>query len=178
MSWLVTLKFNGDLEQQGFHVTLEVAEEGCYPTFSEDGVLPPNPTLATYLTEWQQHYAELTSSSRALKPGIIQIDGFIHPLLDRCSESAKHLAKTFRQWLKTSSFQELERQLCRLLTPEDMIRVLIRSTDRQLQALPWHLWSFIEEYPNAEIAIGAPRFKGATKKTPQRPFEQSMFWRS
>ncbi|MEM9219304.1 MAG: CHASE2 domain-containing protein [Cyanobacteria bacterium P01_F01_bin.150] len=163
MSWLVTLKFNGDLQQQGFHVTLEVAQDGRYPTFSEDGVLPPNPTLVTHLTEWQRYYADLTSSARALKPGVIQVDGFIHPLLDHCSESAKQLEKIFRQWLKTSSFQELERQLCQMLIPKNMIRVLIRSTDQQLHALPWHLWSFIEEYPNAEIAIGSPRFKGSTQ---------------
>ena len=167
MSRFVVFKLMGDMER-GFHVTLDIAQEGQYPALSEEGELPPNLELAEHLAQWQDRYGELTQSARVLNPYKIQYDGHLDPL-DHCIESAQALADTFKQWLRSDSFRDLEKHLCRVLSTDDVIRVLIRSTNQQLHALPWHLWSFIEEYPNAEIAMGAPRFQRTMEESTWTP---------
>jgi len=165
MSRFVVLKLNGDLHQQGFHVTMEVAQEGHYPALSEEGTLPPSPELAQSLTQWRATYTRLACPSRGLTPYKIQYDGPIHPL-HACTESANCLVAAFRQWLRSGSFLDIEMQLRRVLAPHDVIRVVIRSPNQQIQALPWHLWPFVDDYPQAEIAMGSCRFQRAVEEWP------------
>ncbi len=168
MSRLVVLKLNGDLERQGFQVTVEVGQEGYYPALSEEGELPPSPEVASALAQWQETYTRLAQPSRAIKPYKIQYDGAIHPL-EACIASANRLAQTFQQWLRSQSFLEMEMQLRRVLAPNDVIRVVVRSPNRQLHGLPWHLWQFIDDYPQAEIAMGACRFQRGVEELPWQP---------
>ncbi|MGK7887692.1 MAG: CHASE2 domain-containing protein [Leptolyngbyaceae cyanobacterium] len=163
MSRVVVLKLTGDLEQQGFQVSLDITQDGQYPLLSEDGMLPANPELAQHLAQWQQSYGEWlqpqpAGTHRGIKPYKIQYDGTLQSL-DNCRDAAQQLTRSFHQWLRSPSFLNLERHLCRLLAIDDVIRVLIRSSSPQIHALPWHLWSFVEDYPNAEIAMGARRFQ-------------------
>jgi CHASE2 domain-containing sensor protein len=166
MSRLVVLKLSGDIEQSGFQVTLDVAQDGHYPALSEEGELPANPELVEHLNQWRNTYTDLSDSCRAIKPYKVQVAGSIHPLVADCQDSADQLAQTFKQWLKTDSFRDLDIHLRRVLSPEDTVRVLIRSKDSYVHALPWHLWPFFDEYPNAEVAMGAPRFQRAVEDTP------------
>lgn len=60
MGKLVVLKLDGDLNQQGFRVTLEIGEEGDRPEIEMTGNLPPDPELATHLQRhWQEKYRRL-----------------------------------------------------------------------------------------------------------------------
>ncbi|MGB3494137.1 MAG: CHASE2 domain-containing protein [Elainellaceae cyanobacterium] len=159
MSRVVILKLNGDLESKGFQVTLEISREGQYPAISEEGHLPANLELTEHLLRWKMDYARLTLASRSIKPYKIQVDGSIHPLLGSCTHSANQLTDAFQCWLRTESFRDLEMHLRRVLSPDDLIRILVRGNDIRLQSLPWHVWPLIDEYPHAEVALGAPRFQ-------------------
>ena len=159
MSRVVILKFNGDMESKGFQVTLEISREGQYPAISEEGLLPANLELTEHLLQWKMDYARLTLAARSIKPYKIQVDGSIHPLLGSCTHSANQLTDAFQRWLRTESFRDLEMHLRRVLSPDDLIRILVRGNDIRLQSLPWHVWPLIEEYPHAEVALGAPRFQ-------------------
>lgn len=159
MSRVIILKFSGDLESQGLQVTLEISREGHYPAISEEGHLPTNLELVERLVRWKSDYRQLSGAFRALKPYKIQLDGNIRPLFDSCAHSAGQLAEAFLQWLRTESFRDLELHIRRVLSPGDIIRLLIRSNDIRLHSLPWHLWPLIDEYPHAEVAMGAPRFQ-------------------
>ena len=168
---LVVLKLDGDLETTGFQVTLDVAKEGeftpiAFPQMSQDGHLPANPELAVSLKQWQQDYGALTQSgrsqtSRALTPYKIQVSGSINPLIKVCQESSEALVTLFKEWLRTDSFRDIEMALRETLDQQNAVRVLIRTQSQILHLLPWHLWPFIQDYPNAEIAMGASQFQDA-----------------
>ncbi|MEM9216579.1 MAG: CHASE2 domain-containing protein [Cyanobacteria bacterium P01_F01_bin.150] len=175
---LVVIQLEGDLETNGFTVTLAVSAESPFnllqfPTLSRVGQLPSNGPLAAAIRQWQQDYGELTQfsrksvssdsnrniSSRALTPYKIQVSGSINPLIDICQETSQSLATLFKQWLHTESFLELEAVLRGAVDRKSAVRVLIQTSVNALHLLPWHQWSFIEDYPNAEVAIGAREFE-------------------
>jgi hypothetical protein len=67
MGKLVVVKLDGDFEQQGFRVTLEIGLEGQRPDIEIEGQLPPAPELVTHLNQWQQNYRSLGLTTR-IKP--------------------------------------------------------------------------------------------------------------
>lgn len=169
MSRLVVLKLDGDLETHGFQITLDVAQEEpfssiSFPQLSKDGYLPPNPKLIASLNRWTQDYGDLTGSnqeqqSRALTPYKIQVSGSINPLIEVCKTSSEALATLFKNWLRTDSFRDIEMVLREVIGHQSAVRILIRTQAHVLHLLPWHLWPLIQDYPNAEVAMGAHQFK-------------------
>ena len=76
MAKLVVLKLDGDLEHQGFRVTLEIGSDFARPEIEISATLPPEPDLATYLHQWRVWYRGLGMPSR-IKPQDIIYDGYI-----------------------------------------------------------------------------------------------------
>ncbi|MEM9214885.1 MAG: CHASE2 domain-containing protein [Cyanobacteria bacterium P01_F01_bin.150] len=165
---VVVLKLEGDLKNNGFAVTLEVATESplapiTFPELAKRGALPPNPKLANSLKQWQQGYTALTQpsrSARALTPYKVQTSGSINPLIDICQSASEELDQLFQEWLHTESFLDLEGVLRGAVDPLSTVRVLVQTSEDELHSLPWNQWSFIKDYGNAEIAMGASEFKG------------------
>lgn len=157
MGKLVVLKLEGDLAIRGFVVTLEIGGDGLYPDSSTDGFLPPNPELVSLLTDWRTIYSQLASRSRIIRPQAIHYDGSIKPI-DQCKQAAQRLEQCFQDWLKSDLIYDVNLQLRRSLNPQDNIRILIRSSDRNLHQLPWQEWNFLDDYPNAEVGIGSTHF--------------------
>jgi len=162
MGKLVVLKLDGDFEQQGFRVTLEIGLEGERPNIEIEGQLPPAPELVTHLNQWQQNYRSLGLTTR-IKPEEIIYGGSIN----HCRQSAHQLQECFGAWLKSGPFREIDTRLREELTRFEPIRVLIRTQDSQLRKLPWHLWDFFERYPLAELALSAKQFERPPQQPPQ-----------
>lgn len=162
MNRLVVLKLDGNLEQQGFRVTLEISFEGKQPEIEVRGQLPPSPELAKALSDWQQTYHRIAAPAR-LKPGKIIYGGSVNNAIVECSSSAQVLGDRLTTWLDADGFRPIDRRLREELTRDENIRVLIRTENSHLQKLPWHLWDFIERYPKAEVALSYTNF-AKTKK--------------
>ncbi|MEM1254804.1 MAG: CHASE2 domain-containing protein [Cyanobacteria bacterium P01_H01_bin.21] len=154
---LVTLKLEGDLVATGFHVLLEIGEEGARPDMEAIGSLPASPPLLQQLQKWQDSYRLLDIPSR-IQPVEITYVGSLHTV-DACQQEAKKLGQQFKTWLQSSSFAAIDRPLREELNPDDMVRLVIRTTSADLQHLPWHLWDLADRYPGVEIALGAPTIK-------------------
>ena len=150
---LVVLKFDGTF-QQGFQILLEIGEEGDRPSVELAGSLPPDLEISAYLSEWQQHYRNLSANSR-IQPQQIIYGGSINRLED-CWQSAAALHLQMSRWLASASFRHLDLRLRESLSLDDSIRVLLRTQDPLLRRLPWHLWDFVERYAKTEIALSAP----------------------
>jgi CHASE2 domain-containing sensor protein len=166
VSKLVVLKLDGDLEQQGFRVTLEIGLEGDRPYTEMAGSLPPEPELATYLTQWQKQYRSLGMPTR-IKPKEIIYEGSIKRF-EKCRQIANRLRDRLNLWLESEAFRPLDKRLREELTHREPVRILLRTSDRRLHKLPWHCWDFIEHYPQAEVVFGMPmleRVETATKAT-------------
>lgn len=153
MSKLAVLELRGDLNHQGFYVTLRIGQ-GDLANITLDRTLPPSTLLSEYLTQWQQDYRRLSTPSRALKPCKIRVNGKIDPL-EACAESAQQLEQQFQRWLRSDSFRDVDLQLRQALMPDESVQVLIRTTNAEAQSLPWHLWDFFVQYPKAEVALSS-----------------------
>jgi CHASE2 domain-containing sensor protein len=168
MGKLVVLRLDGELSQQGFRVTLTIKSDGALSSQNNSalhseieieitGYLPPNPILATHLqTHWLQKYRRIGSPYR-IKPQEIIYEGSVNNRFRECQESATELQLHFAAWLNSDSFRDIDKGLREELNRDDMIRVLIRTEDEQLQKLPWHLWDFFDRYPEAELALSTTR---------------------
>ena len=112
---VAVLKLEGDIEK-GVSVILEVATETPFspigfPGLAKRATLPPNPTLAASLDQWQQSYQDLTQpsrSTRAITPHTAKTSGSLNPLVPICRAASKQLEQQFEAWLQTESFLVLE----------------------------------------------------------------------
>ncbi|NJP12473.1 MAG: CHAT domain-containing protein [Leptolyngbyaceae cyanobacterium RU_5_1] len=117
------------------------------------GSLPAAPEISQLHRSWQLLYRALNHrldwSSR------IEIDAADVTNVSQVEfgEICRQLADQINCWLNSESFRSIDQPLRTQLNAADEIRVLIETSDRQLQQLPWHLWSFFEHYPQAEIAL-------------------------
>ena len=158
MAKLVVIKLEGDWEWQGFRVTVEIGEEGNRPQIEAVGKLPTAPELIGNFKDWQQNYRSLEIRHR-IKPGKIICDGDIDKRLAECNGSAKQVGDRLQTWLDSKEFRPIDRRLREQLNPQETIRVLIRTEDRHLQKLPWHLWDLFDRYPKAELALSPSEFE-------------------
>lgn len=160
MGKLVVIKLDGDFQHQEVRVMLEIGLEGDRPWIELPGKLPRSPELSTQLYDWVEKYRNIGEPSRRIKTKKIIYDGGIEKRIEECCEAAKALNDRFNDWLESPQFRDCDRRLREELSREDEIRVLIRTEDRQLQKLPWHLWGFFDRYIKAELALSPPSVQG------------------
>jgi CHASE2 domain-containing sensor protein len=164
MSKRTILRCDGSLEA-GFKVILEIREaveslpidkgqKRLSSVFTEaTGTLPPAIELLELLTNWQQHYLGSVGVTRISLENISTRLGTLAES-DRCRQLAKELQQALTRWLASAEFQPIEQRLRETLTVQEPVEVLLRTNDERLHRLPWHLWDFIERYPQAELSIG------------------------
>lgn len=150
---LVVLKCKGDL-QHGLQLMLEIGRDGALPSTELVGELPPNPELAESLSQWQQIYRSLDTSSvdSRIDPRQIVYGGSVNRI-ENCRKSALRLQQQMTHWLESSSFVRLDKRLREDLSKNEPIRVLIRTQNPQLWRLPWHLWDWIERHPRSQVGL-------------------------
>lgn len=154
MAKRVVLRLDGELEQ-GFQVTLEIGDDGRLAFSDVTGRLPPAPGLADCLAQWQQQYRQLSVPTRiALQQITIRTGPTAH--LQACRQLATELQQQLHHWLESPSFHVVEKRLREAIEPSEPVRILLRTTDARLRQLPWHLWEFVEHYPQAEVALSLP----------------------
>jgi CHASE2 domain-containing sensor protein len=170
MSRLVVLKIGEGSFEQGFPVILQISEEGNSPATPPPppptaapyliaeltGKLPPRPDLPSLYQRWQQTYRRLGMRSRLNAPTTQETN--VSTLAD-CQKVATALSDRFNQWLRAESFRLLREKWLEKLSPDNAIRVILQTENRQLQQLPWHLWDLLDRYPQAELALGAPMYE-------------------
>jgi CHASE2 domain-containing sensor protein len=161
MSKRAILRCDGSLER-GFRVILEIRDTAeptlhtCQSSvFTEvTGALPPAIDLCQLLTGWQQHYLGSVGVTRISLETIGTRTGTLSEIA-QCRQLAKELQQALKTWLASSEFQPIEQRLRETLTVQDSVEVLLRTNDDRIHRLPWHLWDFIERYPQAELSIGS-----------------------
>jgi CHASE2 domain-containing sensor protein len=165
MSQLVILNFGTGNCQQGFScVTALVWEADNRTPMKWTGSLPPAPELPRLYREWRSQYNALQCRSRQARRHQNQwVLEFEEDEPTNVSEAEfQHLCEQFKihlnQWLDSSSFQKIERQLRTKLAPSQEIRLILETEDDCLRHLPWHLWHFLEDYALAEMALSTAEY--------------------
>jgi CHASE2 domain-containing sensor protein len=157
MGKIVVLELDGALERQNLQVRLKVGAEGEALSVGEVGILLANPALVACLIQWQQLYRNLAISNRIVPKRVSY--GRSANQLKEGQRLAAELLDRMAVWLASESFRPIDTKLRTVLDPSESIRVVLQTETILLRRLPWHCWSFLEDYPQAEIALASPAFK-------------------
>jgi CHASE2 domain-containing sensor protein len=158
---LVVLKLGQGTWQEGFpSVTVQLWSEGQVIPTQFVGSLPAAPELARLYEQWQSLYAALNQQLNLRRSSLIEIEpeGITHVSGTLLEAECERLKQHLDRWLESDSFRKVDRRLRTYLAPADEIRVLIETEHPLLRRFPWHLWSFFEDYPLAEVALSAPEY--------------------
>jgi CHASE2 domain-containing sensor protein len=113
--------------------------------------------MVTHYDRWQSTYRSLEDFR--ITPIGISIGGSRTEQLKNCRNLGDDLSKHLNSWLNSESFRSLKEKLLKQLTPDDTVRVLIKTDNIWLRRLPWHLWDLFEDYSKAEVALSAPEYE-------------------
>lgn len=162
MSQLVVLKLGRGNWQQGFPmVIVQLWEADNAVPMQLTGSLPASPELPELYNRWRSLYKTLYYKLHPRRvistPGefAIEIDAedVTNVSRDTFNDLCQQLKNQLDLWLESSSFSKVERRLRTKLVPSAEIQMIVEAEDKQLQRFPWHLWSFFEDYPKAEVAL-------------------------
>jgi CHASE2 domain-containing sensor protein len=140
------------------------------------GSLPPAPELEYLYRRWQLLYREFyrerggTQNGSAMRAITISNSGVTHFSEIEFSDLAQQLRQRLNSWLNAESFHSIDRKLSRLFDPIDSIQVIIQTNDPLLRRLPWHLWNFFEDFPQAEATLSMAEYE----RIPDRPPSTGM----
>ncbi len=151
MNKIVVLNLEKDSNKQGFSVTLQIGDEGLIASTQKKGYLTLAP-VNIYQT-WQSAYARLPIIRRLESPSA-QIVNVSEP--EECRLAVTTMAEEMNRWFNAEQFRPLQEKLYSKLQPSQSIRFVIQTEDKLLRQLPWHLWHFFDDYPNAEITLSPP----------------------
>ena len=149
---LVVLRIADGNFDRGFAVSLRIGEDSDRLLSTEmPGRLPPSPELFEAYRNWQTEYLLAVKGARMKKPerqktNISQ------------DTAAKKLKTNLNYWLDSQEFRPIREKCLEKLDQNDEIRFILQTEEPTLRRLPWPVWNFLELYPQAEIALGAPAY--------------------
>jgi hypothetical protein len=160
---LVTLSLgNGDLYRGVETVTVRLLQANDSSPMQFIGALPPQPELAELYRQWKFLYSALLHRLNQATRIEIASEGTTNVSESEFDELCEQLTRAINHWLNAASFRDMMEKVRTELSPTDDIRFLIETSDPLLQRLPWHLWTFFEAYPKAEVGISAPDYRQPT----------------
>jgi CHASE2 domain-containing sensor protein len=128
------------------------------------GSLPSNSELQNLHYQWQFGYAAYYENCINLLRGSIEIEstGITGFSVTSFEETTIELARAMRQWLDISSFCEIGTQLHDRLIQDKEVIIIVESADDLIYRLPWHCWSAIADYQQAEITFSLNTYQRKT----------------
>ncbi len=170
------LRFVGNLDTRGFHVSLIVRSQSNGSVLSsveKTGGLPTNAALSSLLkAHWEEKYRNLGSPSRKIEPVSIEWDVDPEQLIKECKQSQKELLDRFNQWLNSQEFQGIKEEIRDSLGREDSVQFQIRSNDGSLEKLPWEESDLIRRYSQSVVTFTPIDF-GSPNRQPS-PFGKQV----
>lgn len=119
---------------------------------------------------WQQLYEACYKRfrfRRTLEIEIEEDDETTHFSEEEFRDLSEQLQQQMNVWLERNEFRRIDRQLRSHLDITEEIQVLIETDDDILQRLPWHLWTFFEDFTRAEMALSPPEYQVAGRELPK-----------
>jgi CHASE2 domain-containing sensor protein len=170
MSQLVVLNLGKGDWKQGFSTVIaQLWEPHSSIPMQFIGSLPTAPKLDDLYQRWQRLYKILYEHLgwrryRDINFKIeVDEDDVTNVSTDEFTDLCQELQTQLNTWLNADQFRNIDRQLRTRLIPTDEIRLIITAEDKTLLRFPWCLWHFLEDYPNAEIALSPPEFTRSIK---------------
>ncbi|MEL7035483.1 MAG: CHASE2 domain-containing protein [Cyanobacteria bacterium J06592_8] len=151
---------NGNTEQGCSMIVANLWTSGNHPPIRLTGSLPTAPELANLYQRWRALYEALNHRLNWRRGAVdfaIEFDEEEIAQVSQVefSDLSRQLKRSLNSWLDSGSFGRIERKLRTQLSPYDEVRVIIETDDPLLRRLPWHLWNFFEDYPQAEVGLSS-----------------------
>ena len=162
MSRLVVINLGeGNLRSGYPNVTVQIATENESPSGQFRGGLPADPKLEQLYKNWQLLYREFyrEQNSRSVRGIEIESGGVTQFSSVEFRHLGQQLEAQLNVWLNSESFRAIDCQLSRILAPTEEIRLMIETNNELIRRLPWHLWNFLADYPQAEIALSTLEYR-------------------
>lgn len=157
MSKVVVFSLGEGDFQRGFPVTLQVWEEGDFPS-SFPGKLPASAIDSLY-DRWQSDYRQKVSGRMTPKPAQVNNRSDTDLIAN-----SRLLKDELNNWLNSETFRPIKENFLEKVNARETVRVIVQTGNPQLRRLPWYLWDlFVERYRFAEVALSSPTFDRAHK---------------
>ncbi|MEH2229169.1 MAG: CHASE2 domain-containing protein [Nostoc sp.] len=154
MSKLVVLNLGkGDLYKGFPDVTVQLGLINDPRAMESRGSLPPAPEISQLYRNWQILYSALYRHYGWLIRLEIENSDLTNFSELEFHDLCQQLSARINIWLNCEQFRKIDQKLRTQLNPNEEICFIIATSDNLLRRLPWHLWSFFEDYPNAEVAL-------------------------
>ena len=141
----------GDLNQGFPVVTVQLWHDNYFSKIT--GSLNAAPELSKLYYRWQLLYEAIHQRLNNNQRIRVHQQDITNISINDFNQVCQQLQESINAWLKSESFQKIERQLRTLFNRDDEIRIIIETNIVLLHQLPWHLWNFFEDYPKAELGL-------------------------
>ncbi len=141
----------GDLNQGFPVVTVQLWHDNYFSKIT--GSLNAAPELSKLYHRWQLLYEAIHQRLNNNQRIRVHQQDITNISINDFNQVCQQLQESINAWLKSESFQKIERQLRTLFNRDDEIRIIIETNIVLLHQLPWHLWNFFEDYPKAELGL-------------------------
>lgn len=173
MSKLIVLNLGKGNLHQGFPaVVAQLWQTDAPAPMQFTGGLPAAPQLEHLYQRWQQMYTALYANlgwrSHDIADFEIEEEDITHISQAEFDHLCQELQQSLNAWLNSSPFLNIDRKLRTQLSPTEEIRCIIAAESHQVLQLPWCLWHFFDDYPQAEIALSPPEYTRSIKNYPQK----------
>lgn len=165
MDYLIVLNLGQGNWRDGFPTVIaQLWETGRSTPMQFTGSLPAIESLVNCYQRWRSLYTALYSHlgwrrQESQHPDFeIDQEEVTHISASEFHQLSHDLQIQLNTWLNASSFRVIDRQLRTRLSPRDHVQLMIVAKDEQILKLPWCLWDFLVDYPDAEIALSLPEF--------------------
>lgn len=141
----------GDLNQGFPVVTVQLWHDNHFSKIT--GSLPAAPELSKLYHRWQLLYEAIHERLGNNQRIRVRQQDITNISISDFDQVCQQLQANINAWFKSESFQKIERQLRSLFNRDDEIRIILETNIVLLHQLPWPLWDFFEDYPQAELGL-------------------------
>ena len=153
MNKLIILTLVGEFSD-GFQANLTMGEEKQIPTLEIQGNLPSMPEISQLYQDWYHSYRRLDGTSRIKAKTDYPTNVTFQAIKQDCQSKTQAFHEKFTHWLQSETFTPIREKYLEQLTPNDHIRLLIRTNCRSLQRLPWYVWDLVNR-PNTSVSFSS-----------------------
>ncbi len=160
---------NGQLATGFDSVTVRL-KSGATIVWEDTCRLNASPALQQLLQEWQLLYRAIVKlMGEPLSPKVIFDDSAITNVSTQdLSQLHVQFQNELNRWLAESDFNRIEKKLRTWLRDSVPITVTILAEQQNIWQLPWYLWHFFDDYPQAIDLFSKQRAVDVTRQKPKR----------
>ncbi|MEL7241058.1 MAG: CHASE2 domain-containing protein [Cyanobacteria bacterium J06629_18] len=167
MSKTIVLNLGSGNLDEGFRdVRMQIGFKDNPHIMETRASLPPAPKISLLYQDWQRLYSAVYRNyGWNIRLGIIEDVNRATNISEADFKAlSEELSSEINSWLNSEEFQKIERKLRTELSPNEEISFIISTNDKLLRRLPWHLWSFFEDYPHAEVGLSSLELQRVSRR--------------